>query len=205
VVCARRGRGDGSRRVLRRLSDDGRGRAAFEPGMMVAPLLDPYARGVRSSRAIERACEEDVAVRVVAAHQVPDHTTIARFRQRHQDALAALFGEVLALCADAGLVHAEPVRVTALPMSIARLAGEFVAAPPARAQAPPAGSGGGRGATRLRVRNCRSDSDRPECGGVDWLLAPVTEPAPNAHGPARGGRMGRTPGGHPAPPDVPDY
>src|ERR687886_835806 len=85
---------------------DGHGRAAFEPAMMVALLLYGYARGIRSSRAIERACEEDVAFRVVAAHQVPDHTTIARFRQRHEDALAGLFGEVLALCADAGLVCA---------------------------------------------------------------------------------------------------
>jgi transposase len=90
---------------------DGHGRAAFEPAMMVALLLYAYARGIRSSRTIERACEEDVAFRVVAAHQVPDHTTIARFRQRHQDALAGLFGEVLALCADAGLIDAKVVAV----------------------------------------------------------------------------------------------
>src|ERR671932_2241694 len=90
---------------------DGHGRAAFEPAMMVALLLYAYARGVRSSRAIERACEEDVAVRVIAAHRVPDHTTVARFRQRHQDALADVFGEVLALCSDAGLVSADVVAV----------------------------------------------------------------------------------------------
>jgi transposase len=46
---------------------DGHGRAAFEPAMMVALLLYAYARGIRSSRAIERACEEDVAFRVIAA------------------------------------------------------------------------------------------------------------------------------------------
>jgi transposase len=90
---------------------DGHGRAAFEPAMMVALLLYAYARGIRSSRMIERACEEDVAFRVVAAQRVPDHTTLARFRQRHQDALAGLFGEVLALCADAGLVDAKVVAV----------------------------------------------------------------------------------------------
>src|SRR6187200_94348 len=56
---------------------DGHGRAAFDPAVVVALLLYAYARGVRSSRAIERACEEDVAFRVLAAHQVPDHTTIA--------------------------------------------------------------------------------------------------------------------------------
>jgi hypothetical protein len=45
-----------------------------------------------------------VAVRVVAANQRPDHCTIARFRQRHEAALGGLFGDVLALCAEAGLV-----------------------------------------------------------------------------------------------------
>jgi transposase len=90
---------------------DGHGRAAFEPSMVVALVLYAYARGIRSSRAIERACAEDVAFRVVAVQQVPDHTTIARFRQRHQDALAGVFGEVLALCADAGLVDAKVVAV----------------------------------------------------------------------------------------------
>jgi transposase len=84
--------------------DDGHGRAAHDPAMMDGLLLYAYATGRRSSRVIERACVEDVAVRVVAANQRPDHTTIARFRQRHETALAGLFGDVLALCADAGLV-----------------------------------------------------------------------------------------------------
>jgi hypothetical protein len=40
---------------------DGHGRPAFEPSMMVALLLYSYSKGNRSSRAIERACREDVA------------------------------------------------------------------------------------------------------------------------------------------------
>jgi len=84
--------------------DDGHGRAAHEPAMMVALLLYAYCKGQRSSRVIERECIDDVAFRVIAANQRPDHTTIARFRQRHEDALAQLFGEVLAICAQAGLV-----------------------------------------------------------------------------------------------------
>jgi len=83
---------------------DGWGRAAHDPAMMVALLLYVYAVGERSSRQIERRCHEDVAVRVIAANQAPDHATIARFRVRHQDALADLFGGVLGLCARAGLV-----------------------------------------------------------------------------------------------------
>jgi transposase len=84
---------------------DGHGRAAHDPAMMVTLLLYVYAIGERSSRRIERRCVEDVATRVICANQRPDHTTIARFRQRHEVALAGLFGDVLALCAEAGLVQ----------------------------------------------------------------------------------------------------
>jgi transposase len=83
--------------------EDGHGRAAYEPSMMLALLVYCWSRGMRSSRAIERACVEDVACRVIVAHQRPDHATIARFIARHEGALGGLFGEVLTLCADAGL------------------------------------------------------------------------------------------------------
>src|SRR4051812_48006541 len=82
---------------------DGHGRPAHDPAMMVALLVYAYARGQRSSRVIERGCFEDIAFRVISANRQPDHTTIARFRQRHERALAALFGQVLGLCAQAGL------------------------------------------------------------------------------------------------------
>jgi transposase len=84
---------------------DGHGRAAFDPAMMVALLLFAYAKGQRSSRVIERECVENVAYRVIAANQRPDHTTIARFRKRHEAAISELFVQVLGLCAEAGLVN----------------------------------------------------------------------------------------------------
>src|SRR6266508_3246064 len=54
--------------------------------------------------ALEPRCREDVAFRVITANLIPDHATIARFRARHEQALAATFTQVLALCARAGLV-----------------------------------------------------------------------------------------------------
>src|SRR5438046_4535763 len=72
--------------------------------MMIVRFLYCGSGGVRSSRAMGRGCVEDVACRVIAAHQRPDHATIARFVARHERALGELFGEVLTLCADAGLV-----------------------------------------------------------------------------------------------------
>jgi transposase len=83
---------------------DGHGRAAYEPSMVVTVVLYAFATGVRSSRAIERHCRQDVAYRVITGNVVPDHATIARFVVGHERALADLFNEVLTLCDEAGLV-----------------------------------------------------------------------------------------------------
>src|SRR3954454_23670275 len=79
--------------------------------MMLTLLMYCYAIGERSSRRIERRCVEDIAVRVVCASRAPDHTTISRFRQRHERPLAGLFGEILGLCAQAGLVGIEVLAI----------------------------------------------------------------------------------------------
>jgi transposase len=82
------------------------GRAAFDPRVLLGLLVYGYARGVRSSRRIERACTEDVAFRVICAQDVPDHATIARFRRSHfadPGAMGDLFAQVLVLAARAGL------------------------------------------------------------------------------------------------------
>jgi transposase len=90
---------------------DGHGRAAHDPQMMLTLLAYSYCVGERSSRGIERRCREDVAFRVITANQAPDHATIARFRVRHQEALAGIFSQVLGLCAEAGLVRAGVIAV----------------------------------------------------------------------------------------------
>lgn len=82
----------------------GPGRQAFDPDMLLALLLYAYAVGERSSRRIERLCWDHVAFRVLCGQDVPDHTTIARFRARHQDAFTEVFAQVLRLCAAAGMV-----------------------------------------------------------------------------------------------------
>lgn len=84
---------------------DGQGRPAYDPALMVALLLFAYCHGVRSSREIERRCQRDIAFRVIAGGHLPDHSTIARFRERHEMALGTVFTEVLRLCAQAGMVR----------------------------------------------------------------------------------------------------
>jgi transposase len=85
--------------------DDGHGHPAYDPKALLGVLLYAYCVGVRSSRQIERRLREDVAFRVLAGNQAPDHVTIARFRARHEQALAGFLVESLRLCAAAGLVR----------------------------------------------------------------------------------------------------
>ena len=71
---------------------------------MIALLLYAYCRGERSSRVVEQRCVRDGAYRVIVGGLHPDHATIARFRARHQQALGALFDQVLRLLAVEGMV-----------------------------------------------------------------------------------------------------
>ncbi len=83
--------------------NDGAGRRAYDPEMMMALLVYAYCRGLRSSRRIEAACRADLAFRAICADIVPDHIAIARFRADHQEAFRGVFVAVLALCGRAGL------------------------------------------------------------------------------------------------------
>jgi len=92
---------------------DTRGRAGYHPVMMVGLLVYAYCVGKPSSRRIERATYEEVAFRVLAGDQHPDHDCIAEFRKQHLQALAGLFVQVLRLCQEAGLVRLGHVAITA--------------------------------------------------------------------------------------------
>ena len=80
------------------------GAPPYDPRMMLKLLLYAYSIGVTSSREIERRCGTDVAFRWLTANAAPDYRSVARFRRRHLGALDSLFVQVLALCAQAGLV-----------------------------------------------------------------------------------------------------
>jgi transposase len=81
-----------------------RGYPPYDPRLMLRLLIYGYTTGVRSSRAIERKCVDDVAFRFLAADQAPDFRSIARFRRRHLDALADLLVQSLQLAQKLGMV-----------------------------------------------------------------------------------------------------
>lgn len=82
-----------------------RGFPPHDPRLMLRLLVYGYCTGVRSSRGIERRCTDDVAFRYLAAGQVPDFRSIAKFRRRHLEALAGLLLQTLRLAQQAGMVR----------------------------------------------------------------------------------------------------
>jgi transposase len=136
----------------------GAGTAGYDPDMLLTVLVWGYAHKVTSSRRMEQLCATDVAFRVICGGNLPDHSSIARFRQQFPGPVAELFAEVLRLCARLGMGKLGTVALDgtkiASPASksanrtedaLARLAEETVAAHAAGDAAEDASYGGSRG------------------------------------------------------------
>lgn len=81
------------------------GQQGFHPLLMIRLLVWGYANGIYSSRKIATAVRRDVTFMWLAGEARPSYRSIIRFRSDHQVALRGLFGQVLRLCAEAGLVR----------------------------------------------------------------------------------------------------
>ena len=90
--------------ITRVYEQEERGYPPYHPTAMTGILLYGYCHGITSSRKLAARCQEDVAFRVLAANNQPDHRTIGDFRKRHIESLRHLFVESLRLCQEAGLV-----------------------------------------------------------------------------------------------------
>ncbi len=82
----------------------GSGSASYHPAMLLALLIYGYATRVFSSRALERASYDSIAVRFIAGNEHPDHDTIAAFRKRFLGQIEPLFVEVLKLARAMGML-----------------------------------------------------------------------------------------------------
>jgi transposase len=84
--------------------DETRGAPPFDPAMMVCLLLYAYCVGVFSSRKIAQACERNLAFVAIVGADRPDFRTISDFRKLHLEAFRDVFGQVLRVAGEAGLV-----------------------------------------------------------------------------------------------------
>ena len=83
---------------------DGRRNSPYDPRMMVKVLIYAYGTGTFSSRKMAGKLEEDIAFRMLAAGNFPQHRTLCEFRRRHLKDFQAVFAEVVCLARGMGLV-----------------------------------------------------------------------------------------------------
>ena len=82
----------------------GCGSRSYHPRLLLGGPVYGYATGVFSSRRLERATYDSVALRFIAANEHPDHDTIATFRRRFLIDIEKLSVEVLLLAREMGML-----------------------------------------------------------------------------------------------------
>ncbi len=85
-------------------NNDGTGRPAYDPKVLLKLVLLGYSRGLISSRKIERACRENVTFMALSCGQRPDHSTIAVFVSSMRREIMFLFRDVLLVCNEMNLL-----------------------------------------------------------------------------------------------------
>ncbi|MCZ8206221.1 transposase, partial [Gemmatimonas sp.] len=90
-----------------RYRNDTTGAPAYAPSMLLRVVLFAYSLGIVSSRAIARACEEQVTFIALSGDSRPHFTTIAHFVSTLCDQIAPIFAAVLAVCDRQGLIGRE--------------------------------------------------------------------------------------------------
>lgn len=83
---------------------EARGAPAYDARLLLAVWLAGVMDGIRSCRALERACQDQISFRWLTGNQVPDHNTLWRFYRAHRDEIARLVRKTVRTAAQAGLV-----------------------------------------------------------------------------------------------------
>ncbi len=87
-----------------RYNNDETGATAIHPKILLKVILLAYARGMISSRLIERACHENIIFIALSYGYAPDHSSIASFISSMQIEIQTIFSNILLVCEELGLL-----------------------------------------------------------------------------------------------------
>lgn len=87
-----------------RYKNDETGAAAIHPRILLKVILLGYAKGMISSRQIERACQENILFIALSYGYAPDHSTIAAFVSSMQKEISSIFSDILTVCEELDLL-----------------------------------------------------------------------------------------------------
>jgi transposase len=87
--------------------NDGGGRSAYDPTILLKIILFAYSKGITSSREIQWQCEHNIIFKALSCDTVPHFTGIASFVSSNPDAIESVFEQVLMVCDQQGLLGNE--------------------------------------------------------------------------------------------------
>jgi transposase len=87
-----------------RYKNDETGAAAIHPKILLKVILLAYAKGMISSRQIERACHENIIFIALSYGYAPDHSTVAAFISSMQNEISSIFSDILVVCEELDLL-----------------------------------------------------------------------------------------------------
>jgi len=82
----------------------GRGRPPYATRLLLRAWLYGYLRKVRSSRKLERACQEEMGFIWLCGTLKPDHNSLWRFWHKHRPQIKKIFLETVKIAADLDLI-----------------------------------------------------------------------------------------------------
>ena len=86
-----------------------RGRAAYDPRLLISLWIYSYSRGITAGREMARMCETDPAYQWLTGMRVVNYHSLTDFRVQHEAALRELFIQILGVLSSEGLVTLERV------------------------------------------------------------------------------------------------
>ena len=88
-------------------NNDGVGRSAYDPAILLKIILFAYSKGIKSSREIKWCCENNIIFKALSCDTVPHFTTIAAFVSEHPEEIEAIFEQIVLICDQEGLLGKE--------------------------------------------------------------------------------------------------
>ena len=83
----------------------GNGAEEYYPKTMLKLLIYGYSYGTRASRKLERACYHNLSFQWIMGGMKPDYRTIARFREKHKEAISEVLKQCVRICMDLDLIE----------------------------------------------------------------------------------------------------
>lgn len=81
-----------------------RGRPSYDERMLLKVWLYGYFENIRSTRKLEKACQQQIPLIWLTGMNSPDHSTLSNFSKRNRKAMKKLFSEVVKIAVKGNLV-----------------------------------------------------------------------------------------------------